>query len=336
MRIIAVCPVACESASAAELASLGCSNIEEGLGWCRADTQDVWRVLRFSQTVSCVLFEAGVSDPVRLSDEAAALFSDASSFRVTAITGSRASEPRIGAVLFERYDVAVDLEDPMIEVGVVDGMLGFVLSGFDYSLREYKVYQTPRSLNPCVAASILWGLGVPASGVFCAPLCNDGVVPIEYALRSYAMGPRGFQERTLASRFAQRFPDPGSTHEPVECQVFALEENANYLRRAEHNARLAGVNKRIVFSRYDLEWIDMRIGKAAVDRCMVELVRSKRDDQLFENVRFAADHMLGDDGELIVITNDPLVSFEGFVLDRRMVVPRGELALYALALRRMR
>ena len=342
MRIIAVCPVGCESAASLELSSLGASNKKTGLGWCCADTDDVWRILRYAQTISHVLLEAGSHDPVELSDEAADQFCSASSFRVTAITGSRENERRIGAVLFERYSVPVDLEDPAIEVGVVDGMLGFLLSGFDYSLREYKVYKTPRSLNPCVAASILWGLDVPSRAVFCDPLCHDGVLPIEFSLRAFGMSPRRFQERTLASRFASRFSDPRTVLEGADCEVFALEENANHLRRAEHNARLAGVANRISFSRYDLEWIDMRIGKGGVDRCVLELPHrsSRLDDaayvRMLDRVRFAADHMISSEGELVVVTNDPLVVFEGFVLDRRMVVPRGQLTLYALAFRRGR
>jgi 23S rRNA G2445 N2-methylase RlmL len=342
MRIIAVCPVACEHAACSELGSLGCSNLETGLGWCRADTDDVWRILRYTQTVSHVLLEAGVSDPVELNDQAAELFASADSFRVTAITGSREQERRIGEVLFERYTIPVDLDDPAIEVGVVDGSLGFVLSGFDYSLREYKVYKTPRSLNPCVAASILWGLDIPLGGVFCDPLCHDGVLPIEFSLRALGMSPRRFQERTLASRLASRFDDRGTVREPVTAEVLALDQNANYLRRAEHNARLAGVSASIAFSRYDLEWIDMRLGEGGVDRCVLELPhRSARldasaYDKVLADVRFAADHMLAPDGALIAISNDPLVRFDGFELEKRLVVPRGELVLYALAFGRER
>lgn len=342
MRIIAVCPVGCESAANAELASLGCSNIEPGLGWCRADTADPWRILRFAQTVSHVLFEVGSTDPLSLSDEAQKYLARAPSFKVHAINGPREQERTLGAMLVERYGRPVDLEDPSIEVGVVDTMLGFMLSGFDYSLREYKVYKTPRSLNPCVAASILWGLDVPASGVLCDPLCHDGVIPIEASLRSLGIGPRRFQQRTLASRFASQLPDPESAVPATTGEVFALEQNANYLRRAEHNARLAGVAKHIGFSRYDLEWIDMRIGQGGVDRCVLELPhRSSKTDassytKLLADVRFAADHMLNEEGELIVVTNDPLVSFEGFATVRRMVIPRGELGLYAIALGRER
>lgn len=340
MRFIAVCPVACEAACARELASLSCSDVETGVGYCLFGSDDIWFVLRYAQTVSHVLLDAGLIDVFDV--DAARILSEQSSFRVSAITGSRDEERRIGAQLFERFGIRVDLEDPAIEVGIVEDRLGFVLSGFDYSLREYKVYKTPRSLNPCVAASILWGLEVPAHATLCDPLSHDGVLPIEFALRSFARSPRKFQERTLASRFASRFSDPKTVREPVATNVLALEQNANYLRRAEHNARLAGVSNDIAFSRYDLEWVDMRVGEGAVDRCVLELPhRSSRldgpgYDRIVSGVGAAADHMLADDGELIVVTNDPLVSFDGFVLDRRMVVPRGELALYALVFRRKR
>ena len=339
MRFIALCPVACEDACVRELESLSCSSFERGLGFVSFSSDDIWRVLRFAQTVSHVLLEAGRDGA--LSDDAARTFSAEPSFRVSALTGSRDEERRVGAVLFESFGVPVDLKDPAVEVGLVEDRLGFVLSGFDYSLREYKVYKTPRSLNPCVAASILWGLDVEP-GVLCDPLSHDGVLPIEFALRSFGISPRRFQERTFASRFASRFTDSKWVREQSDAQILALEQNANYLRRAEHNARLAGVADMITFSRYDLEWIDMRVGEREVDSCVLELPHrsSKLDgssyDRLIAEVGVAARHMLAGDGRLIVVTNDPLVSFDGFTLSSRMVVPRGELALYALAFGRVR
>lgn len=318
----AVCPIACEHACARELALLGCSSIEAFLGYCRFECDDIFFVLRYVQTASHILEDF---DALR------------ESFRVTAITGSRSDERRIGAELFERFGVPVDLSDPYMEIGVVEDQLGVILNGFDYSLREYKVYRTPRSLNPCVAASIIYGLDIPLDGAMCDPLSHDGVVPIEFALAAHAISPRKFQERTLASRYASHIEDARSVREGGDTLVLALEQNANYLRRAQHNARLAGVD--VEFSRYDLDWLDMRLEGSSITTCMLELPhltsKTRGYERILENVRFAADHMLTDDGELVVITNDPLVEFDGFIEDRRMVVPRGELALYALAFRRV-
>lgn len=339
MRLIAVCPLACESACAVELAALGCSGIEEKLGYCLLESDDPWFLLRYAQTVSHVLLDAGSSDPLELSEEAETYLRDAASFRVSALTGSRSQERELGAVLFERFSVRVDLSDPAVEIGIVYDRVGIVLSGFDYSIREYKVYQTPRSLNPCVAASILYGLGISFKKSLCDPLCHDGVIPIEFALAAHGISPRAFQDRTLASRFASRFDDPKTARKAYDPTILSLEQNANYLRRAEHNARLAGVASDIEFSRYDLEWLDMRIGESSIESCVLELPHKAAHTsdasyaKILEDVRFAADHML-DRGPLVVITNDPLVSFDGFVLDRRMVVPRGQLALYALVFRR--
>lgn len=339
MRLIVVCPVACESACALELERFGCRSIEQGLGSCSCDTEDAWVLLRYAQTVSHVLLDAGSADPVELSPQSEERLRSASSFRATALgSASREREREIGSALFDRYAVPVDLEEPAIEIGIVGDRLGIVLSGFDYSLREYKVYKTPRSLNPCVAASILYGLGVPPGATFCDPLCQDGVLPIEFALIARRMSPRRFQERTLATGFARRLPDPGTKLPGSGQQVLALERNGNHLRRAQHNARLASLASEIGFSRYDLEWIDLKIGARSVDRMVLELPyrAAKQDESAYArtlaDVAFAANHMLADAGELIVVTNDPLVTIDGFAVRERLVVPRGELALYAFAM----
>lgn len=340
MRLIAVCPVACERCCALELERLGGSGFELGLGSCCFESADPWLVLRYAQTVSHVLLDAGSADPVSLSVEAEDALRGASSFRASALdaSASRERELAIGSALFDRFKVKVDLEDPEVEIGIVGDRLGIVLSGFDYSLREYKVYKTPRSLNPCVAASILYGLSVPPATSFCDPLAGDGVLPIEFALMALGVSPRRFQERTLASRFASRFADPRTQPAGSEARILALDENANHLRRAQHNARLAGLASQISFSRYDLEWIDLKLGERSVDRVVLELpYRTARGEdaayaKALEHVGFAAAHMLSDDGELVVVTNDPLVSFPGFAVRDRLVVPRGELALYAFAM----
>jgi 23S rRNA G2445 N2-methylase RlmL len=57
----------------------------------------------------------------------------------------------------------------------------------------------------------------------------------------------------------------GKIKEKIEGEIHCLNSQFRYISAAKGNSKIAGVNKHIDFSRFDVEWLDTKFGKARVD-----------------------------------------------------------------------
>ncbi len=164
---------------------------------------------------------------------------------------TKSIEAEIGAIIHKR-GFSVNLEQPKTTV-IVDLVgdecfLGTLVRAGMHR-REYRVKVHNRSVNACMAYCLVRKSGYSAEKTFLDPFCMDGIVIIEAA--SYALGlPREKITENAASK---------------KINVTGVDSLLHNIRSCEINAKLAEVKKNIKLSKYDLDWLDLKVGQESVD-----------------------------------------------------------------------
>lgn len=178
-------------------------------------------------------------------------------------------EKEIGNLINKEGKIKVDLKNPttIVLVDIVDNncFLGIDYSGIKLSKRPYRVRLTPSSINPCLAYSMLRITDIKEKDKIVDPLCRSGEIIIEAALYLQNISPSLKLINQLAFTKLIKFT-PKSNSKIKKLNIYAIDPSQNHLKSAEINSKIANINKSIIFSRYDLEWLDTKFDKSSVDK----------------------------------------------------------------------
>ncbi|MFC1800819.1 Rossmann-like fold-containing protein, partial [Nanoarchaeota archaeon] len=91
--------------------------------------------------------------------------------------------------------------------------------------------------------------------------------------------------------------------------VLAYDSQMRNVESAKKNAKIAGVNKLITFSKMDAEWLDTKLDKKSVDKIVTNLPRIGKESikfisKLYKEFFYQAEFILKDDGLIVCITNN--------------------------------
>jgi 23S rRNA G2445 N2-methylase RlmL len=178
-----------------------------------------------------------------------------------------------------KMEPVADLKEPnlIFYAMVVDEnfYLGIDFAGFDVSKRDYKVMSHMPSIKGNIGYALLRISGYEKKQILLDPSSYSGVVPIEAALWA-SNRPVNYYRKT--ELHFTKFPNlkgidfekffeemDGKIKEKVEGEIHCLNSQFRYISSAKSNSKIAGVNKHIDFSRFDVEWLDTKFGKARVD-----------------------------------------------------------------------
>lgn len=230
-------------------------------------------------------------------------------------------------------DGNVDLSNPdnIIFVDIADNecIIGLLLTKKELQKRDYRIKANPMSINPCVAYAMIRLSEWKAKESLLDPFSKDGVMAIEAAM--YACGiPRGY------------FSNEGKIEaidkkiKRDELKVYAYDPMMPNVKSTEINSKLASVNKQITFSRTDLDWLDTKFGKNAIDR-IVTSIHSLRDEKLFEKdckeFFYQAEYILKKKGKIVVAVQkaDVLKKYaDKFKLKEERMITIGEMSYFVL------
>ncbi|MFC1741235.1 THUMP domain-containing protein [Nanoarchaeota archaeon] len=229
------------------------------------------------------------------------------------------SERLIGEVIHEKYDAKVSLEDPDVTFYgyVIEDTFyfGVDFAGFDLSKRNYKIFALADSIKASTAYSLVRLGGYKKGMTMLDPFAHSGVVAIEAAF--YASGkPINYYNK---DKFAfQRFPhfknynfdDFFKKHDTFEEKlngITASDNQQRHVKAAEKNAKIAGMNKLINFTRMDVEWLDTKFEKQSVDRIISNppkvsrLLSEKGFEKMFQELFYTADFILKPEGRIVIL-----------------------------------
>jgi 23S rRNA G2445 N2-methylase RlmL len=234
-------------------------------------------------------------------------------------------ERSIGELIFRYgsgFGAKVNLDGPdvtiIIHASASGCVLGVDLAGFDLSKRSYKVFQHTDSIKATLALGIVRFCGFAKEKVLVDLQTKSGTIPIEAAFFASGMSPRFFEKDRLCftgfSLFKsvsdeEAFFSKADSVTDFKGKIFAFDENARNVKAAEKNAKIAGVNKRINFSRTEIEWMDTKFEKSSVD-CLISNWQSssrfvasgvRSEDKLLDELFYTAAFVLKKDAKLALL-----------------------------------
>ncbi|MEK6876732.1 MAG: THUMP domain-containing protein [Nanoarchaeota archaeon] len=216
------------------------------------------------------------------------------------------------------YKQKVDLEKPEIIVFFFltkkRCFVSIDFAGFDLSKRSYKIFQHPADIKGTIAYSLIRIAGYGKNETMLDIFSGSGTIPIEAALFSSNFPVRHFDREKFIFLKFKKFKDfdfnklfrkldrEASDNKPRIYNVDLSMKNINY---AKKNSKIAGVDKKISFSRMDAEWLDTKFDKGKVDKIVAKMPNSK-GNELYNEFFYQAEFILSDKGKIVLMGNGEL------------------------------
>ncbi len=178
-------------------------------------------------------------------------------------------ERELGAFIHESTSVAVDLQNPATTIFVdIEGnfcAVGIDLTGQKLSKRDYRIKLTSQPINPCIAYSLIKLSNWNTKEILLDAFTKSGEIPIEAALLAANISPqKHIKSKLLFTKiYNYKLKDKGKS---PKLKIYAADEIMAHIRNAETNAKLAGVNKLIRFTRLETSWLDSKFKKNSIDK----------------------------------------------------------------------
>lgn len=305
MKWYILCHLGAEKALERELAlyDLSCEKLLGGVA-IECDKQTLSHVAYQLQTATRVLIAID-KGPLESIDLKGALkhIPEGKTFAVEAdviISSDMQTSVDIAAQLGQQVDRPVNLSHPDYRIFCQVGptcIAGIDCMG-DLSKRYYRIFGNSRSVKGTLAASIYFAFE-PGNSIL-DPFGNTGEIAIEAALHANNVSPRKFEKhmRTVAID-TSLWKDEEKEGKPVHC----FDPKLASVRSAKKNAKLAGVDKFITFSKLDAEWLDVKFDEGDIDTIIsIPSPVTKRDPDTshLKELCYQAEFILKNKGRLIV------------------------------------
>ncbi|MEK6984153.1 MAG: THUMP domain-containing protein [Nanoarchaeota archaeon] len=239
----------------------------------------------------------------------------AAAYEISSVDVERESA---GLILKKNKNKKVDAKsyDIIFLVYIVDNKcyIGVDFSGFELNKRDYKIYLHPNSLRGTIAYALVREGGFEERDVMLDPFSRDGVIPIEAALYAndcpvnyYKKDSFAFLKLKIGIQFEKFFSDIDGKIKKTKTSIFGYDHLFKYVDYSRKNAKIAGVEKQINFSRVELDWLDIKFGKGDVAKIITSLPISKSAnlDKIYTEFFYQCEYILRKNGTLALISRLP-------------------------------
>jgi putative N6-adenine-specific DNA methylase len=224
-----------------------------------------------------------------------------------------------GEIIFEKTKVIVDLKNPdtqlFIYINDDKGYFGIDIAGFELDKREYRIMLHPKDFKATISYSLLKIAGYTGKEVLLDPFAHSGTNLIEAALYASKKSVNYYKKDAFAFNRLKPFSGCQKIMEKADSQikekikpVYAIDSSMQSLKSAEKNAKVAGVNKLIDFSRLDVSWLDTKFGKGEIDIVVSQLPFPSKTisedfvSKLLKELFYQLEYILSAKGKCVFLT----------------------------------
>lgn len=203
----------------------------------------------------------------------------------------------------------VNLKNPDIEFYAVnEKYCGIDLTGEDLAKREYRIFLGSESIKGNIAYALARIAGYSPKKTLLDPFCRDGIIPIEAALYAVNMAPRYYKKDKF--NFMKIFPTKLEKFDDIKkakTKIFAIDHQITGINAAKKNAKIAGVNKHITFSRLQTIDLELKFEKNTVD-CIATMmpylgkIPEAKIKAVYKEFFYNAAYILSKKGKISVLT----------------------------------
>ena len=191
---------------------------------------------------------------------------------------------------------------------------GIDFAGFEMNKRAYKIFMHPSSLRGTIAYSLVRESGFGKKDTLLDPFSRDGVIAIEAAFYAADFPVNYFKKDRFAfiklklgidyEKFFNRIDKKIRKTSP---DIYAFDHLFKYVDFSKKNAKIAGVEKSLHFSRVELEWLDVKFKKESVDVIATSPPTSKNAnlEKIYKEFFYQAEFILKKNGSIAILTKMP-------------------------------
>ncbi|MBU0615004.1 MAG: hypothetical protein KJ601_02840 [Nanoarchaeota archaeon] len=196
-------------------------------------------------------------------------------FRVSsAKVGCELPSEEINSSVGKYIEGKVDLSNPDVIVFAYvvndECLIGIDFSGIEQQKRSYKLFGHTSSLRGTIAYGLVRLSGYKSNESLIDPFCKSGVIPIEAALYAldYPINYYNKEKMAFAKLVNHKFKD---SIKDKKLSIYGYASEWLDLNNSKKNAKIAGVNKYINFSKVDIEWVEIKFEDDSVDKMVTRL-----------------------------------------------------------------
>ncbi len=228
-------------------------------------------------------------------------------------------EAKIGGFVLKNVNAKVNLEDPATTffVYILGNKLFF---GIDFAVedmgkRDYRIFSTREIIKSNVAYALVRKAGFKSETLLDV-FCLSGTIAIEAALYASNISPSFFNKNKFFflklpkfknfnfKKFFERIDKKNLAE--IKGKIIATDALFHNINAAKKNAKIAGINKLISFSKLDVEWLDTKFDKESVD-CIASYpphptrINTKSIKRLYQEFFHNADFVLKHKGKIVLM-----------------------------------
>lgn len=244
--------------------------------------------------------------------------------------GSQSIEEAIGEIIIKqakqelKFKPKASMKSPDTGVYVYiknsKAYLGIDLIGRDLSKRNYRIFTAPGIINANLAYALvrLSSYQPGKKQKFVDVFCKSGVVCIEAALFAANLSVNYYSKDFAFKKlkpFAKKdweafFKSIDSKAKLEKLDITGSDPVLRNLEASKKNAKLAGVDKLINFSRIDIEWIDTKKDERSIDivasriACPSKHTREAEISKLYKELFYQLEFVVKKKGKLAFLTEN--------------------------------
>ena len=237
-------------------------------------------------------------------------------------------EKKLGELIIdhiqERYNYKqkVSLDNPDITVFVYltanKCYIGIDFAGFDLSKRSYNIFTHPAAVKGTIAYFLVRLSEYNKNETMLYGFSGSGTIPIEAALFALNFPINFFNkekfvflkfEKFKNYNFKKFFEKIDKNIKDHTLDIYNIDWSMKYLNFAKKNSKIAGIGKKINFSRMDIEWLDTKFEKSQVNKIIanIPLFETKENEKLYNEFFYQTEFILNKKGKIVLIGNKDMV-----------------------------
>ena len=193
-------------------------------------------------------------------------------------------------------------------------LFGIDLSGFELNKRNYKIYTHASSIRGTIGYALVRLSDFKPKDALLDAFSRDGIIPIEagfyatgFPINYFRKDKFAFRRLKLGIDFDKFFAKIDKKFNKKVTKIFSYDHMFKYVDFAKKNAKIAGIDKQLNFSRVEVEWLDIKFTKECVDRIVTYLPssKSKNLDKIYKEFFYQCEFILKKKGKLVILARLP-------------------------------
>lgn len=281
------------------------------------DFKELFKLSYSSQSLNRVMYALGRFKKDKLEEISKLDFKDWLAGKTFAV---ECEESELKAEVGKHIPGKVNLAKPDITFfAVLDGDEIYLCIDFseDIGKRQHRIFMGSETLKSGNAYALLRIAGYDAKKVIIDPFCRAGTIAIEAAIHACRLSPNFFNKQDFPFVHFSRFSDfdfekffaaiDKQANLEKDTSINAVDRAFNNVQAARKNAKIAGVIKKIDFSKTDLENLEIKFSEKSVDLIVTEPIQpskaiaEKLTDKIYKELFNQADFILKEKGVVALI-----------------------------------